>query len=150
MENIVFALLSGLALVLIIFLLNFYIKWKAYGKKEALLNRKKKENEKRRNEASLKGLLVNCPLCSSPLLPGEDLITRIYRPMNVPDQLCTINGCPHCYPVPQNGIERKCPVCHKTVPLKDGHLTARLFNRANGKKHVLITGCTECCSHSPQ
>ena len=74
----------------------------------------------------------------------KDLISRVYRPMNVPDQLCTINGCPHCYPKPEPGLKRICPVCHKNVPLKDGHLIARLFNKTDGKKHVIVTGCTEC------
>ncbi|MBQ1593631.1 MAG: hypothetical protein II077_16465, partial [Treponema sp.] len=96
------------AFILLILLLNWYIKWKAYGKEEAEAARRKAEAKK----AALKGLIVNCPLCNSLLLPGEDLVSRVYRPMNVPDQLCTINGCPHCYPVPEKGIKRECPVCH--------------------------------------
>jgi hypothetical protein len=95
---------------------------------------------------SLKKALVNCPLCGSPLASGENLVSRIYRPMTVPDQRCTIAGCPHCYPVCGSGVKRVCPVCGKTVPA-DGYLIARLFNKTEGKKHVLITGCTECCKH---
>ena len=56
---------------------------------------------------------------------------------------CTIHGCPHCYPVPEPGIKRTCPVCHKEVP-PEGHLDAHLFTRRTGKKHVHVTGCTEC------
>ena len=78
-------------------------------------------------------------------LTGEDLVSRVYRPMNVPHQLCTISGCPHCYPVPEPGKKRECPVCHKEVPLENGHLVTRLFNKSDGKKHVIVTGCTECC-----
>lgn len=100
--------------------------------------------EQQRKAAAAKGLLVTCPLCNSALLPGEDLFTRVYRPMNVPDQLCTINGCPHCFPKPEPGLSRKCPVCHKEVP-GDGHLIARLFNKTTGKKHVIVTGCNQCC-----
>lgn len=130
------------ALVIFIFiLLNWFIKWKAYGQKE---NMQKKAQEARK-KAAAKGFVVNCPMCNTVLLPGENLISRVYRPMNVPDQLCTISGCPHCYPVPEAGIKRQCPVCGKTVPLGEGHLTARLFNYADGKKHVVVTGCTECC-----
>ena len=133
------------ALVIFIFiLLNWFIKWKAYGQKE---NMQKKAQEARK-KAAAKGFVVNCPMCNTVLLPGENLISRVYRPMNVPDQLCTISGCPHCYPVPEAGIKRQCPVCGKTVPLGEGHLTARLFNYAAGKKHVVVPGSTECCKKS--
>ena len=141
MSDTMVYILAGATLLVIIFLLNLYIKWKAYGKAEKEAARRAAAQKK----AALKGLVVNCPLCNSVLLPGEDLFTRVYRPMNVQDQLCTINGCPHCYPAPEPGIKRECPVCHKTVPLESGHLTARLFNKSTGKKHVIVTGCSECC-----
>ncbi len=134
-----FYTVAAIALLTIIYLLNFYINRQAH-KEEA----ERQRLQKKRNEAAKKGLLVSCPLCNTMLLPGEDLVSRVYRPMNVPDQLCTINGCPHCYPAPEPGLKRICPVCHKTVPLKDGHLIARLFNKSDGKKHVIVTGCTEC------
>lgn len=134
----VYYILAGLAFALIIWLLNFYVKYKE--RQES----KQMSLKKRREYAAKHGLLVNCPLCSTPLMPGEDLVSRVYRPMNVPDQLCTINGCPACYPNPIEGIKRVCPVCHKEVPLKEGHLVARLFNKSDGKKHVIVTGCTEC------
>lgn len=86
---------------------------------------------------------VRCPLCSTPLAKGEDMFSRIYRPMNTPDQRMTVHGCPHCYPQPEPGVKRICPVCGKNVPL-DGELIARLFNRTEGKKHVMITGCSVC------
>lgn len=138
-------ILMAAAAILIILLLNFYIKWKAYGESE---HRQKLARQKQQ-EAATKGLLINCPLCNSPLLPGEDLISRVYRPMNVPDQLCTISGCPHCFPNPEPGIKRICPVCHKEVPVKDGHLVARLFNKTSGKKHVIVTGCSQCSKKHP-
>ena len=134
-----FYAVAAIALLTIIYLLNFYINRQAH-KEEA----ERQRLQKKRNEAAKKGLLVSCPLCNTMLLPGEDLVSRVYRPMNVPDQLCTINGCPHCYPAPEPGLKRICPVCHKTVPLKDGHLIARLFNKSDGKKHVIVTGCKEC------
>lgn len=131
-----------LILAIILFLLlGWYIRYKAYGKEE----KERKKTEKKRKEAALQGLLVSCPLCKTPLLKGEDLFSRVYRPMNVSDQRCTINGCPHCYPVPQAGVTRICPVCKKAVPVQEGHhLVARLFNQANGKKHIIVTGCSEC------
>ncbi len=131
--------------VIVILLLRWFINYEAYGKEESAERKKKKYVE----EKSAKGLLVNCPVCKSPLLPGEDLYSKIYRPMNVSDQLITIDGCPYCYPALKNGAKRICPVCHKNIPM-DGHLTARLFNKAAGKKHVIVTGCTECAKHSPQ
>lgn len=136
--------ISGLiffgALILLVLLLNFYINWKATGQAE----KKRRQILRTRENAAKKGLLISCPLCNSLLLPGEDLVSRVYRPMNVSDQLCTINGCPHCYPRPEPGIKRECPVCHKNVPLGEGHLVARLFNKTDGKKHVIVTGCSEC------
>lgn len=86
---------------------------------------------------------VRCPMCNTPLAKNEDMFSRIYRPMNTPDQRMTVHGCPHCYPRPEPSVKRICPVCGKQVPL-DGCLNARLFNRTEGKKHVMITGCTEC------
>lgn len=129
----VYIVLFGLVIFIFI-LLNWFINAKAYGKKT------KKVNSQKNNPR-----LSACPLCSSDLLPGENLVSRVYRPMTVGDQLCTINGCPHCYPVPEAGVRRVCPVCHKDVDTKDGHLVARLFNKAEGKKHVIVTGCNHCC-----
>jgi len=90
---------------------------------------------------------VKCPLCGSSLYVGENLISKVYRPMNVPDQLMIVMGCPHCYPTCELGVKRICPVCHKSVAT-DQSLTARLFNKTGGKKHVHVIGCTNC--HSPR
>lgn len=143
MPDFVWFLILAAIVIVLILLLRWYINWKAYGKDE----REKEISEKKKNDAAAKGLLVQCPLCNSYLLKGEDLFSRVYRPMDVPDQLCTINGCPHCYPKVEPGKKRICPVCKREVPLKDGHLTARLFNKTGNKKHVIVTGCSECCKH---
>ena len=90
---------------------------------------------------------VKCPLCDSNLFTGENIISKVYRPMNVPDQLMIVMGCPHCYPKCEPGLKRICPVCHKTVA-QDQSLTARLFNKSLGKKHVHVIGCSNC--HSPR
>jgi hypothetical protein len=90
---------------------------------------------------------VKCPICQSELFVGEQLISKVYRPMKVPDQLMTIQGCPHCYPKCEPGVARVCPVCHKAIAA-DQALTARLFNKAVGKKHVHIIGCSNC--HKPR
>ena len=90
---------------------------------------------------------VKCPLCNSSLYVGENIISKVYRPMNVPDQLMIVMGCPHCYPRLEPGLKRICPVCHKEVEL-DQSLTARLFNKAMGKKHVHVVGCSNC--HKPR
>ena len=87
---------------------------------------------------------VNCPVCGMPLLPGENLYSKVFRPMNVDDQLCVIYGCPHCYPVCASDMHRHCPVCRKAGPA-DGYLISRLFNKTkDGKKHVIINGCQNC------
>ena len=134
-------MILGIAAVTIIILLA-WILGKSFGKSRKVENQKKLIKT-----ASESKLLVTCPLCGSFLQKGQDLFSRVYRPMNVPDQLCTISGCPHCYPRPEPGLQRKCPVCGKNVPEKDGYLTARLFNKTDGKKHVVVTGCTECSKH---
>ena len=87
-------------------------------------------------------VFVRCPLCNTPLAKDENLASKIFRPMDTPDQRMIVMGCPHCYPVPERGVERTCPVCHRPVP-NDGHLVARLFNHRNNKKHVIVTGCSE-------
>ena len=131
-------------LIIIIILLLLYILSKfSFSDGSISSNKKtKKQTKYKKQETDVK-----CPLCNSTLFKGEDLYTRVYRPMNVPDQLCTISGCPHCFPSVEQGKKRECPVCHKVVPIKNGHLTARLFNKVDGKKHVIVTGCSECCKH---
>lgn len=131
----------GIGVVAIIILLAWLLA-KMRGKSS-----KEEKQKKLIKTATDSKLLVTCPLCGSFLQKGQDLFSRVYRPMDVPDQLCTISGCPHCYPQPEPGVERKCPVCGKKVPAKDGYLTARLFNKTDGKKHVVVTGCTECSKH---
>ena len=86
---------------------------------------------------------AHCPLCDSPLPIGDNIFTKVYRPMDVPDQRCIVMGCIHCYPKVEAGLKRICPVCHKEVPL-NGNLIARLFNKRDGSKHVHIVCCTEC------
>ena len=111
-----------------------------------LYYRKKQEaQEKKEREKNM--MPVKCPVCSSQLFVGEQLISKVYRPMKVPDQLMTISGCPHCYPGCEPGVKRICPVCHKSLRA-DQNLTARLFNKSVGKKHVHIIGCSNC--HKPR
>ena len=86
---------------------------------------------------------VRCPICSTPLAKTENLHSKIFRPMDTPDQRMTVQGCPHCFPIPEPGVKRSCPVCGKEIPL-DGELIARLFNRTDQKKHVMIIGCLNC------
>lgn len=126
-------LLMGAACAVIIALIVWYIK---YTQKISSKNKQTKILQP-----------VKCPLCESNLFKGENIISKVYRPMNVPDQLMTVSGCPHCYPKLEPGVRRICPVCHKEVPMT-GNLTARLFNKNDGKKHVHIIGCSNC--HKPR
>jgi hypothetical protein len=128
-------ILMAAAVLLILFALRFFIRFNKHRKEPV--------------PASTRRSFVNCPLCGSPLLPGEDLFSKVFRPMTVHDQRCIIYGCPHCYPRCEPGVRRTCPSCHKTVPA-DGHLVARLFNKTkDGKKHVVVTGCSVCCKYEP-
>lgn len=123
----------GISIIFILILLFCVIK--SYQKKKLKTEKSK----------SLKP--VKCPLCCVELYIGENIISKVYRPMNVPDQLMTIWGCPHCYPKCEAGLKRICPVCHKSVSQSQS-LTARLFNKSVGKKHVHIIGCSNC--HKPR
>ena len=131
-KKLMYYVVIFVSIVALVLLLSWYIK-RGIGKGAG--TQKKSQMTK----------AVNCPLCNSVLLVGEDLYSRVYRPMTVPDQRCTISGCPHCYPKCEEGVKRICPVCHKEVPVKDGQLIARLFNKSVGKKHVIIIGCSSCC-----
>ena len=123
--------LMGFAVIVIIAALMYFRR---------LLLQSKVSSPKSKNAS----VFVNCPVCGTPLLPGENLYSKVFRPMNVCDQLCVIYGCPHCYPVCSSGIYRHCPVCRKTVPT-DGYLISRLFNKTkSGKKHIIINGCKNC------
>lgn len=107
----------------------------------------RRKHEESRNKKTSNMQPVKCPVCQSELFVGEQLISKVYRPMKVPDQLMTIQGCPHCYPKCEPGVARVCPVCRKAIA-PDQALTARLFNKAVGKKHVHIIGCSNC--HKPR
>lgn len=126
-------LIMGIAAVIIVILLFAIFKY----------------NNKKNTQKTKSKILqqVKCPICDSSLFVGENIISKVYRPMNVPDQLCTISGCPHCFPKCEPGLKRICPVCHKEVD-QNGNLTARLFNKNVGKKHVHVLGCNKC--HTPR
>ena len=124
--------------VILILALLIFMKFKKMQKKSTAKN-----DLRTQKDENGKIDFVRCPLCSTPLAKNEDMFSRIYRPMNTPDQRMTVHGCPHCYPKMEPGVKRICPVCGKEVPL-DGELIARLFNRTEGKKHVMITGCSVC------
>lgn len=110
--------------------------------------RRNSTKTKKRQKLALDGrpAIVSCPLCGSPLLPGEEIVSKVWRPMNVPQQRIIISGCPHCLPLCEPGLTRKCPKCHEIVGA-DGHLVAHLFNLKNGKKHVTVVGCINCCKY---
>lgn len=91
-----------------------------------------------------------CPVCCTPLEPGEQLVTKVYKGSTINEKSCSIYGCPHCYPLPHPGISRSCPVCKATL-LPSSYLVAHLFVRDESKNHVLVSGCVNCCNgHKPQ
>ena len=119
----------GAAVCVIVALIFWYIK---YSQKQSSKSTKQKMVQP-----------VKCPLCDSSLYVGENLISKVYRRMNVPEQLMTVWGWSRCYPKKEPGLKRICPVCHKEVA-QDQSLTARLFNKSLGKKHVHVLGCSNC------
>ncbi len=127
------------AVLIILFALSLFTKWKKLQQPAASQNQLRTQKDE-----NGKTIFVRCPLCNTPLAKTENLTSTIYHPMNVPDQRMNISGCPHCYPVCPPELHRLCPVCGKTVPA-DGYLIARLFNKP-GKKHVIVAGCAHCCT----
>lgn len=95
------------------------------------------------------GGFANCPVCGTMMLPGENLVTKVFTTSGqVNDQICYIYGCPHCFPVCEPGIKRSCPVCKKNVEQKQ-YLLARRFNKTkSGTPHVIVNGCGNCNRHS--
>jgi len=83
-----------------------------------------------------------CPICCTILKKGEQLKTKVY-PSDGGDNLGSIYGCPHCYPVEESGTNRFCPVCKASVA-PESYLIARLFDRSKTNKHVRILGCKQC------
>ena len=136
-------LLIGLAAIAIIILLAIFTdKLKKSGNSSKKAGNSGTKTKKTGPNGEV--LMVECPLCNTPLQKGQNLISKVFRPMDVPDQRCNISGCPHCYPQPEPGIKRICPCCGKEVPIT-GYLVARLFNYKDNKKHVRVTGCSRCC-----
>lgn len=133
-------LLMGLAATVIVAAL-MYLKYQAQQNKAIAKQKKRSGNGM--------GGFANCPVCGTMMLPGENLVTKVFITSGqVNDQICYIYGCPHCFPVCEPGIKRSCPVCKKNVEQKQ-YLLARRFNKTkSGTPHVIVNGCGNCNRHS--
>lgn len=126
-----------IAVLVLVAVALFLIFWKFWA-----INQERKTREKfkfTRPESSIK----QCPVCNSDLVGKEKIISKVYHTESKTDHLCTIQGCPHCFPKVETGVIRKCPVCGKKIP-ENGYLIARMFEYSDKKNHVRILGCTEC------
>lgn len=135
-------LFMGIAAIIIIAALMYFRKI-YFSKQEDRRNlRKNKKN------GSRSGNFVNCPACGTPLLPGENLVSKVFTTSGqVNDQICYIYGCPHCFPRCEPGVKRTCPVCGKDVAQQQ-YLLARRFNKTkSGTPHVIVNGCGNCNRH---
>ncbi len=129
-------ILIFLVVILIIFLL--------LGIKSSFLKEKNKKSVKKEEIKSSPQNFANCPVCSSSLVPGVNLRSKVFKRENATDQLCYVYGCSLCYPKVIGNLSRKCPVCHKDVE-SDGYLISRIFYKTkSGKPHVIINGCKNC------
>ena len=82
-----------------------------------------------------------CPICSTKLIKGELVKTLAFPSITGGnDRLMHVRGCSHCI---NGALERKCPVCGTALGIND-ILVARIFERANRRAHVHITGCNKC------
>ena len=80
-----------------------------------------------------------CPLCSTPLGPGERVKSDIFPGKG--DRLMRIFGCPRCLAT-EGGPPRFCPVCGTELAPGSWAL-ARYFERP-GRRHVHVLGCESC------
>ena len=134
-------LLMGLAAIVIVAALMYFFIYQAQQNKAIAKQKKRSGNGM--------GGFANCPVCGTMMLPGENLVTKVFTTSGqVNDQICYIYGCPHCFPVCEPGIKRSCPVCKKNVEQKQ-YLLARRFNKTkSGTPHVIVNGCGNCNRHS--
>lgn len=136
-------LFMGIAVIIIIAALMYF--WRLFlARKQSAEPKKKKGGQ----SAKHSGGFVNCPVCGTLLIPGENLISKVFVTNGqVNDQICYIYGCPHCYPKCEHGVKRTCPVCHKDVA-QNQYLLARRFNKTkSGTPHVIVNGCGNCNRH---
>lgn len=129
--------LAAVGVAIIVLALRFFLSLRKTAPSAPDVSALRTQKDERGNT-----IFVRCPVCDTPLAKTDNLASKIFRPMDTPDQRMIVMGCPHCYPVCESGLSRSCPVCHRTIP-SDGYLVARLFNHRNNKKHVIVTGCSE-------
>jgi len=88
------------------------------------------------------GGLKICPVCLFKMDKSEMIKTTAFPPMTPgsKDRLMHIHGCVYCM---GGKRERVCPVCGKTINVKD-FLIARIFDRSVRRSHVHVLGCTQC------
>lgn len=83
-----------------------------------------------------------CPLCNTRLEEGQRVQSVIYP--GTGDRIVEIYGCPNCHP--RSGPPRTyriCPVCRQELSPTD-YVVGRMFERAEGRKHLHVLGCTRC------
>ena len=82
-----------------------------------------------------------CPVCGVILEPGQQIRSAVFPGKD--NRICHIFGCPACLPFAGGGVQRRCPVCGKSLGA-DGYLIARVFDRPGKKSHVNILGWVNC------
>lgn len=155
--------LGAAAVVLIVIALLYFRKFYLFSKdgrngngsgKGFLSSGKNRKGGKKTGSASDSDFVsaaAKCPLCQSPLFPGENLVSKVFTGSGSQEKfgdsdgrICYVYGCPSCYPEAKPGIRRSCPVCKKDVR-PDGFLVSRMFTKTkSGKPHVIINGCGNC------
>lgn len=87
------------------------------------------------------GGLMICPICLFKMDSGDMVKTTAFPSLTESkDRLMHIHGCVYCM---DGKRERICPVCGKTIGVKD-FLIARIFDRSIRRSHVHVLGCTQC------
>jgi len=103
-------------------------------------------------------VLKPCPLCSSMLRKGQTVKSKVIEilpanshqtktryagnQMGIKETIAHVFGCQYCWPGnPEH--PRICPFCKAKLGSED-YVIARYFEKAQGKNHLHVLGCTKC------
>ena len=100
-------------------------------------------------------VLKPCPLCATMLRKGQTVKSKVIEiatsssgdkfaanRMGVKETIAHVFGCPYCWPY-SSEHRRVCPFCKAELG-QDDYVIARYFEKAQGRNHLHVLGCTRC------
>ena len=104
--------------VIIVLALRYFLRWQKNAPHDETAADLRTQKDEHGNT-----IFVRCPVCNTPLAKTDNLASKIFRPMDTPDQRMIVMGCPHCYPVLQSApfpwTATWLPACLITAPAKN-------------------------------